>query len=386
MSTLGGDSGRDHREPEGAEATPDTSITASLGAGVAALEDAAERSINVIAPLGQDGLRSFDSFGSATNLAVRDLPETVGSRLLRGIGKDLIAAWRDQLVVQQDAARMSVAAAISYTIADTNLASLVAQSLAVNPFADSRPRTFGELAVHYIDSARVALRERVITSIKPAALLATSSLLEWIRTSNAQEQEFEAALRRAGWWIPSSATTRFLFHVGQLAAAGRRTDVRRAMVAASRSREFGRSVERWMDLPEFRERRRFIRDGLADHNRGRYRVSIPMLLPHIEGIALAAFAPGSTDTNPKRAISTAVRTYDAVTGPSIAEAVTVLWAHQDFGVVLPGSRRLNRQLILHGRSTGYATAENSAKVLFALDLLASLIEDARRHPEWTKAS
>ena len=52
----------------------------------------------------------------------------------------------------------------------------------------------------------------------------------------------------------------------------------------------------------------------------------------------------------------------------------------------PGSRPLNRQLILHGRSTGYDTEENSAKVLFALDLLASLVEDAKRHPERAKAS
>jgi hypothetical protein len=35
---------------------------------------------------------------------------------------------------------------------------------------------------------------------------------------------------------------------------------------------------------------------------------------------------------------------------------------------------------------GFGTAENSAKVLFALDLLASLVRDARRHPEYLKAS
>jgi hypothetical protein len=154
----------------------------------------------------------------------------------------------------------------------------------------------------------------------------------------------------------------------------------------SKSREFGRVVSAWMDLPEFAARRKFIGDGLRDHRAGRYRVSIRTLIPDIEGIAIHAFTPRSTATNPKAAINLAIESYDAVMGPALAEVVTILWKRQPFDVLRPGSRGLNRQSILHGRSTGYGTAENSAKVLFALDLLASLVQDARRHPEWAKAS
>lgn len=138
------------------------------------------------------------------------------------------------------------------------------------------------------------------------------------------------------------------------------------MADYAKSREFGRSVEGWMDLDVFKDRRRFIRDGLKDHRDGRYRVSIPTLLPHIEGIAMAAFGPTSRG-GPRDIITTASNTYDPIMGQAMVEAVGVLWE--------------NRHFILHGRSTGYATEENSVKVLFALDLLASVIEEARLHPQ-----
>jgi hypothetical protein len=111
-------------------------------------------------------------------------------------------------------------------------------------------------------------------------------------------------------------------------------------------------------------------------------VSIPTLLPQIEGIAIDAFAPRSTAQNPRGAIRTAVDTFDTVMGSALVQTVTILWARHDFSTVSASARTLNRQLILHGRSTGYATQANSAKVLFALDLLAALVEDSQRPREY----
>jgi hypothetical protein len=45
-------------------------------------------------------------------------------------------------------------------------------------------------------------------------------------------------------------------------------------------------------------------------------------------------------------------------------------------MVRPTDRRLNRHLILHGRSTGWGTEANSTKVLFAFDLLATVVQRA----------
>jgi len=323
-----------------------------------------------------------------TRLGIEGLgtPAAFGSQLLGGIRPDVINQWRDLLTTEGVAARSFVSGSMAELVADTNLGRFAAQPLLADYVGDDLHRIAGEAGLDFITGIGSALRESVIESIQPAAFLATSSMLDRLRESTEVQRRYDDALTQLGWWMPPSASMDFFWEVGRLADEGRRTELRREMVAASKSRSFSRIVADWMDLPEFAERRRFIRDGLKDHRDGRHRVSIPILLPHIEGIAIEAFTPRSTATNPRGAIKLAVESYDAVMGPAVAEVVTILWKRQDFDLLRPTSRLLNRQAILHGRSTGYGSAENSTKVLFALDLLASLVKDARRHPEWAKAS
>jgi hypothetical protein len=324
--------------------------------------------------LGQIGIQGLDT------------PAAFGNQLLGGIDVDVVNRWRDLLTLEGDAARSLVSGSMAGLVADLNIGRIAAQPLLADYAGADLRSAVGEAAMEFITGVGSGLRESVIESIQPAAFLATSSMLERLRESTEIQREYDEALTRLGWWMPPSVSMEFFWEVGRLAYEGRRTELRRTMVDASKSRAFARVVTGWMDLPEFAARRRFIRDGIRDHRAGRYRVSIRTLIPDIEGIAIDAFTPRSTATNPKAAINLAVESYDAVMGPAVAEVVTILWKRQSFDLLRAGSRSLNRQSILHGRSTGYGTAENSAKVLFALDLLASLVEGARRHPEWAKAS
>jgi hypothetical protein len=313
----------------------------------------------------------------ATKMALTGITGGLGG----GLSTKLIERWRETLALGQRPAQLEVAGAMSRIIADTNLGALVGPQLLGSLTGELLSKRIAEGTASYLIEIGRELREGLIASIKPAALMASSALMERIRASNKKEQKYEAALWQMGWWMPPSASMDFFWEVGALADEGRRHDLRRAMTEAARSREFGRIVEQWMQLDPFGKRRRFLRDALQDHRRGRYRVSIPILLMLLEGIAIDAFMPRSTDTHPRRAIKTAAETFDSVMGSAMVETVTILWARNDFSVASPTSRTLNRQLILHGRSTGYATEANSAKVLFALDLLASLVEDAMQHPE-----
>lgn len=306
-----------------------------------------------------------------------DIVRTVGE----GVSSQLIEQWREILAFGKTAAQLEVAASMSRIIADANLGTLALAGIPRTLLEPALGQRIGEATAAYLSEAGTELRTGLIDALRPAALAASNALMQRIRASNEQERRYELALWDLGWWMPPSASMQFFWKVGALAYEGRRVELRQVMTAAARSRAFRTSVDSWMDLEPFHNRRRFILDGLKDHQRGRYRVSIPALLPQIEGIAIDAFAPGSTAMNPKRAITTAVETFDTVMGSAMVETVTILWAHRDFSTVSPSTRTLNRQLILHGRSTGYATEANSAKVLFALDLLAALVEDSQRQGE-----
>lgn len=326
------------------------------------------------------GLGSLDlGVRMADLLPQQPLALNIGGLIGSGLTNQLTEQWRDQLLEGQQFAGLQVARSISNIVADDSLtaiqntirgigADLLSQGLQaeLRKTSESLQVTIGGL-----------LRESIIESLQPAALLATEAWAERARAASERQRAYDEALREMGWLMPPSADMDFFWEVGRLAYEGKRLAVRREMTAAARSRDFGRVVNGWMELEPFRRRRSILRDALQDHRRRRYRVSIPVLLPQIEGIAIDAFDPGSKDTSPTRAVRSAA--LDQLLGPALVEAITALWKHQHFDQVGPDDRQLNRQLILHGRSVGYAREIHSARLLFTLDLLAWLVERSEQH-------
>ena len=285
-----------------------------------------------------------------------------------------VSGWRLDLLrgAQFDA---PVAASMSRVIADLNVATLgLTEQLRATQEATARiiAKRFEPLA-----GVMETLRESIVKAIQPAAFLAASGLGEQLRRASEVQREYDTALMKMGWWFPPSMPLNYFWEVGRLAHEGDRLGVRHALLSLGRHREMFAYVESWMDCDSFRDRRRFIMDGLRDHRRGRFRVSIPTLLPLLEGIAIEELAPGA-EHGPKDHIKNAVALYKSAEGEALVEAVTILWARTGFGQIARNSRELNRHVILHGRSTGYGTEVNSAKVLFAFDLLHSLVETKRR--------
>jgi hypothetical protein len=294
------------------------------------------------------------------------------------VAPEIVDGWRAQLLKGHERALQGVAGSLSRTITDLNLAGLAAAAVPSSLIGKDLQQTMKALTATYTTGIGAQVRDIVISGIRPAALASTATMMERLKASSEVQRRYDDALRGMGWWLPPSVSMAFFWEVGRLADERKRLEVRWAMADYAKSREFGQSVERWMELDVFKDRRRFIRDGMRDHRNGRYRVSIPTLLPHIEGIAMAAFGP-TIRGGPRDLIARVSTVYDPIMGQSMVDAVGVLWENRDFDQYSP--RALNRHFILHGRSTGYATEENGVKVLFALDLLSSVIKEARLHPE-----
>lgn len=291
------------------------------------------------------------------------------------IGEALSAMWRAQLTDARAQRQLAVSRQMSDAIAQIKLAGIAGLA-----GLETGVGTKGLLGPVNESVARLmkGMTSDLVASLRPVALLAAKGLTEAMRYNTERERAAQEALYEMGWWMPHSATMDLVGYVWRLALDGDATGVRQTMNEASHSREFVRQVKTgWMRHPVFAERRRFILDGLADHQRGRYRVSIPTLLPHLEGIAMAAFASGRKDAKMKVIIREAAPTYDQVMGDAIVSAVTTLWDSEGFDGP-PGGRALNRHRILHGRSTGYGSEANSSRLLYTFDLLASLVERAER--------
>jgi hypothetical protein len=306
----------------------------------------------------------------ATRLTIGDLAAAIEpARYHQRWSEDLVAGWRSQLADATGLIQRSVANQITVALADLRLATIEL------PQTDWSALIKSSLGTG-LDSALAGYQDQVAQLLRPAALFASQALTAEFAKMAARERQYLEDLRKMGWWLPPSVDFSFYRQVGELAHQGKRQAVRDYMNDLADSPYFRRIVMGWMSLPAFAARKRFFLDGLGDHRRRRYRASIPTLLPHLEGIATATFAPGSGRIDVKGLLAEALGGQEVFMGDYLVSTVTLLWEYVPFGSLASGDRRLNRHAVLHGRSTGYGSQVNSTKVLFAFDLLASVVKQA----------
>jgi hypothetical protein len=305
----------------------------------------------------------------STGVTAGDLRSALGANPIRW-SDDWVLGWRTKLADATLTTQRSVANEITRALSNWRSTTVTVDWAKV--IASLKPN---------FDTVLADYRKQIADVVRPAALRAAQAFTAEISRLADAEREYLEALRNMGWWLPPSVDYRYYRQVGEMAHKGQRQAVRDYMNDLANSTYFREIVMGWMAIPAFQERKRFLADGLLDHRRGRYRVSIPTLLPHLEGIAAATFEPGTRRTNVTALLTEALTTERATMSDALVDAVTLLWAPIPFGNTGLSDRRLNRHLVLHGRSTLYGSQVNSTKVLFAFDLLASVVKDVERRRE-----
>lgn len=301
---------------------------------------------------------------------------------------DQAAIWRQQMLQAQSItlAATTLSSTIASTIATQQLAT-VASSIeaavqrAIAPSLDIAAHYEAMLKPIFANADRL---EQILTAaLQPIAAIAALDWGKRFASWSEEERKLDDALRPFGWWALTSWTpdqARQAIQIG-------RTEGRRALDAAicdhfrhNRCRALRKMVVGWMDETEFKLRRPIIQDAMKDHASGRYRVSVPTLLPVVEGVVAAVFEPSAK--HPGKAIRHATQderlAYHRVLVDAMVTTLTAIWQPSDFTTANPRTRTLNRHLILHGRSVGYGTEVNSLKVFLALDQIASEVETKRQ--------
>lgn len=298
--------------------------------------------------------------------------------------------WRRRLIGAEDFAKsagsigasVSEAVAARQTLMSSSMTSLrlagLETRLEITGVAEQLARLTREIGEPYrIFARQLELTNKILADgLRSAAVTAAIEWGQRYRELNERQRQLHAELRSDGWPVaPSWPMSRPARLVALRRAEGKRALDRAVCViySANDYRELRMVVDSCMDEPSFKSRRAIIREALDLHIAGRYRSSIPTLLPHVEGIAVDVFAPGSRTSDPRKL-------YEAGGDPDgverlLAEGLVavfdLLYVWTSFATVSPRTRRLNRHLILHGRTVSYGSEANSLKVFLALDLLAS---------------
>lgn len=237
-------------------------------------------------------------------------------------------------------------------------------------------------------AAAVRSAETVVRDVAPVVgrlLLAASqaAAVTYAEHLNERYRRSDQALRERGWWALSSWSDDELEEFAQLARSLGRRDLTREICRRYRAydgRRLRRLIRGWSDDPAFNLRRPIIRDALVDHLARRYRVSIPTLLPCLEGVAADAFSLGQKVTVPQglEHLADLFEGLDALGLDVALDSLGTLYGRVDFRDASRLSPRLNRHLILHGRAVRYGSEANSLKVFLHLDELHSQVVALRR--------
>jgi hypothetical protein len=144
-------------------------------------------------------------------------------------------------------------------------------------------------------------------------------------------------------------------------------------------------VEPWWSVPYLADRRPIIEDALHAHEEGRYALSIPALMPLVDG--LTAEIVGVTKWHERQAIyvrQAAVAYHDAEEEVWSEGLLTVV-SEQVFKPYAFGSAAapslINRHGVLHGRISGYASEANSLRTVLLIDIFARFAIEKRKRAD-----
>ena len=102
-------------------------------------------------------------------------------------------------------------------------------------------------------------------------------------------------------------------------------------------------------------------------------MTVPTLVPLVEGIVAEEFQPSHSFINPRgvEALLAAPGGGGDLTTEVTLQVLTFLYDFTDFRSLSPASHKLNRHAVLHGRTTGYGREVNSLRVFAILDQVHS---------------
>jgi hypothetical protein len=213
-----------------------------------------------------------------------------------------------------------------------------------------------------------------------------SDLLELVHADKAAIDAFKAA----SWPIAPSMSRDFRNHVIDLHAEGKTRFISNAVIGyyhRSEHKNLKGMVDGWQNHPLFAPRMHIIKDALRAHCQGIYTLSIPALLPQIEGILNDYVVTNNLSVK----LGKIQKVYDAVIGDpdeyglsdwAIANTLlyqlqTNTYVYTDFENELRRSangRRTTRHTVLHGVTVNYHRPVNSLRIFALLDAISALGE------------
>jgi hypothetical protein len=258
---------------------------------------------------------------------------------------------------------------------------------AASVWQESFTRQITELTRSFDAASRRLTADIVAASLSFQSIVSSDIIGDLIKLVH-ENADAAKAFKEAGWPIAPSMPKQLKGRVVALYKQGKARYASQTIIGYYRRDNHCNlvsTVEGWQDHPLFATRMHIIRDALKAHCGGRYTLSIPALLPQVEGILNDYVRTNNLSAK----FGKIAEVYKAVIGDvdkhdlsTWAIANTLLYQLQSNTYVYTSfeseltksvrSRKTTRHTVLHGVAVNYDKPANSLKVFLVLDALTAL--------------
>ena len=128
----------------------------------------------------------------------------------------------------------------------------------------------------------------------------------------------------------------------------------------------------WSSIPYLRDRQAIIRDALSAHREGRFTLSVPALLPLVEGLSVEILGNAVRNENAVKAVARDWKQRESEVWAQVFADVIEHVVYKRYDFRTDPAPYLSRHGILHGRIPDYANEVNSIRVFLLIDAVADL--------------
>ncbi|MBW2003422.1 MAG: hypothetical protein JRI72_02250 [Deltaproteobacteria bacterium] len=191
-------------------------------------------------------------------------------------------------------------------------------------------------------------------------------------------KEANEELMKMGWWIYPEWTIPSLKHIAKACREGKTEEVRQEIIGFFDKDRLKLIVKSWKKNPKLNSRYKSLKDGVWAHKQRKYTLSIPTVLPHVEGIINEN--SGQTGHISHKKCLTILKKYmdKDIKGDSLSSLYPLAMLKfteellaQKFEWGKPSKK--GRHPILHGHYTDYDDEEFSLKLILLIDFLQNII-------------
>ena len=199
------------------------------------------------------------------------------------------------------------------------------------------------------------------------------------------DDELGRILSEQGWWVLqkdiNGPVKRELLRLGRGVESCEIDNYLCSLFKEASEAKLQKKVENWLDVRYLKERSPLILDSLEAHRAGKWTLSIPALLPLVDGIT-RKFCKDHLRRRkgPTRVMHVAKfadhyrRKQPRLFGDSFSSFVHEnMYATVDLSKAILPPSSINRHGILHGEISDYATEANSLRVFLLLDTIAQFV-------------